>query len=145
MKKIPVVLIAVILLASDVSLSDGGDSYSDSRSELSSVVQLIKMEKYQKAIDQLKGIIISDKTDADAWNLLGVASRKSGDFGTAEEAYKQTLLLQPDHKGALEYQGELFISQGKLDSAHGNLQVLQALCPSGCDELKTLQASLDAL
>ena len=145
MKKIPVLAMTLALLASEASFSDGGDSYADSRSELSSVARLIKNKNYEKATRQLKRIIANDRTDADAWNLLGFASRKYGDFNAAENAYEQALLLQPDHRGALEYQGELFIRQGKLNAARKNLQALIALCPSGCDELINLQASLDAL
>lgn len=76
---------------------------------------------------------------------MGFASRKRGDFNAQENAYEQALLLQPDHRGALEYQGDLFIRQGKLNPVRKNLQALIALCPLGCDQLSNLQASPDAL
>ena len=144
MKMLFVFLLSLGLHLSGPVLAAGDDSYSNLNSEISRAAKLIKKEKYEKAIKQLKRAIARDKTDADAWNLLVFAARKSGDFETAEEAYQQALTLKPNHKGALEYQGQLFISQGKLDAARENLQKLQSLCPAGCDELSTLQAKLKA-
>ena len=144
MKSLVTFLVCIGLLLPGLVLAAGDDGYSDLSSEISRAAKLIKKEKYKSAIKQLKRAIARDKTDADAWNLLGFASRKSGDFETADEAYRQALAFKPNHKGALEYQGQLFISQGRLDAALENLQKLKSLCPSGCEELSSLQASLDA-
>jgi hypothetical protein len=45
--------------------------------------------------------------------------------------------------GALEYQGELFITTGKLDQAKANLAKLQGLCGT-CEEAQDLEAALKA-
>ena len=81
---------------------------------------------------------------ADLYNLLGFASRKTGDYAKAEVYYVQALRLDPRHLGALEYQGELFVETGRLDQARRNLAILTALCPKGCEELEDLQEAIKA-
>ena len=56
--------------------------------------------------------------------------------------YKQALAINPEHQGALEYQGELFIMMGSLDAAESNLAKLIKLCPSGCDARSELESAL---
>ena len=46
---------------------------------------------------------------ADVYNLLGFSLRKSGDLETAYTFYKKALDFDPEHKGALEYLGELYV------------------------------------
>ena len=45
--------------------------------------------------------------------------------------------------GALEYQGELYLTIGDLDLAKANLQRLDKLCWLGCDEYDDLRASIE--
>ena len=80
---------------------------------------------------------------ADVWNLFGYASRNMKLAGPALEAYETALKLDPEHLGALEYQGELFITTGKLDQAKANLAKLQVLCGT-CEQAQDLEAALKA-
>lgn len=121
------------------------DSAEPDSTDLRMVERLIYKEKYSLAINKLKQIVKSDKQNADAWNLLGYASRKSGDTQAAGNAYDKALSIDSDHLGALEYQGELFISMGKLDDATNNLNRLTTLCPDGCEEQQELADALAAL
>ncbi len=51
--------------------------------------------------------------------------RKTGDLDRAASHYDQALKLDPKHKGALEYQGELFLMQGNRAAAEANLAKLK--------------------
>ena len=51
---------------------------------------------------------------ADVYNLLGFSLRKSGDTKTAMTFYQKALEFDPDHKGALEYSGELYVQIGDI-------------------------------
>jgi tetratricopeptide (TPR) repeat protein len=77
--------------------------------------------------------------EADAYNLLGFRFRKVKDFDRAERNYRRALRLNPDHKGAIEYYGELFLETNRRDKAEEMLARLEALCPSGCEELDDLR------
>ena len=56
----------------------------------------------------------------------------------------RVLRLSPDHRGALEYQGELHLSRGDIAAAEANLARLAALCPSGCEERADLAKAVVA-
>ena len=82
--------------------------------------------------------------NADIQNYLGFAYRKSGKLEASGNHYAKALELDPDHKGALEYQGELFLMTGAPEKARANLARLEVLCPSGCSELTDLKAAIAA-
>ncbi len=104
--------------------------------------QLIYKERYKKAIEELDKVLSKDKKNADAWNLFGYAAKNTGNLVGADKAYARALSLNPEHLGALEYQGELFIMQGKIKWAKGNLAILKTLCPDSCVERENLAEAL---
>ncbi len=117
----------------------GSYSYEPSASKLiNDAKKLIKKEKYIRAIGKLEKAQREEPNNADIFNYLGFAHRKIGDYENSKIFYKEALAIQPDHKLALEYQGELFLTLRDINSAQSNLRKLEALCPQGCDELKDL-------
>jgi len=114
------------------------------KEQLKAAEKLVYKEQYPAAIEKLKEALIQDDESADAWNLLGFASRKSGDLDTAKDAYSRALVLNGNHLGALQYQGELFITLGQIDNAKTNLTRLNDVCPSGCEEQAELAAAIVA-
>ncbi|MEE9335432.1 MAG: tetratricopeptide repeat protein [Granulosicoccaceae bacterium] len=103
---------------------------------------LIADQSYKAAIRKLNNVIRGDYKNADAWNLLGYSNRKLGKYKKANKAYRKALKYNPAHKGALEYQGELFIETKQFDKARANRATLAALCPIGCEELSLLDEAL---
>lgn len=103
---------------------------------------LIKGEKYEEAIPLLQKVVADNPRDADAWNYLGFASRKLSRKEDALGYYQRALALAPNHKGANEYLGELYLQMGNLPKAEEQLAKLKALCPSGCEELEDLEADV---
>ncbi|MCX8999865.1 tetratricopeptide repeat protein [Rhizobiaceae bacterium BDR2-2] len=80
---------------------------------------------------------------AELYNLLGYSHRSLGRHEEAGKYYREALFLDPSHRGALEYQGELFITTGNLDGARTNLRYLQLLCgEKGCAEEEQLRKAL---
>ena len=51
--------------------------------------------------------------------------------------------MDPSHKGALEYQGELFVELGQIDKAKGNLGKLNRICLFGCEEYDDLKQAIE--
>ncbi len=107
--------------------------------ELSKVQSVISEENFQTAILMLKAIIQNNPRTANAYNLLGFSYRKTKDFKRAERNYKRALRLDPEHKGALEYMGELFLETDRREKAEDLLARLEKLCPNGCEELEDLR------
>lgn len=142
---LPLLLLTLFISPVHSDSDDSGDSYNSGNWRVAKAAKLIKKERYGKAVKQLRKAVKKDNENADAWNLLGFASRKMGDLETSADAYAKALALEPEHKGALEYQGELFITQGTIDKAKANLAKLTALCPNGCDERSKLEQALAKL
>lgn len=110
--------------------------------QLASAEELIRKESYTDAIGVLNNIVETNPREADAYNLLGYSYRKSKDYNRAERNYKRALRLNPDHKGALEYVGELYLETDRRDMAEESLAKLEKLCPSGCEELEDLRKAM---
>jgi tetratricopeptide (TPR) repeat protein len=116
---------------------------SNAAVDLTSVRAKIAAKNYQAALDELRGLT-EDTQQADVYNLLGFTLRKTGDFKTSLTYYTKALELQPDHKAAREYLGELYIDMGNMDKAKGELAELTKLCPSGCEERADLEKAIAA-
>lgn len=91
---------------------------------------------FEKALEDLSG-------SADVQNFLGYAYRKSGNLDKALEHYEFALGINPNHKGALEYLGEAYITLGDLNNANVQLQLLKRICsPIPCEEAKELELAI---
>lgn len=125
----------------------GGSSSSESSSgpTLADARALIRAENWKPAIAMLKTIIAEDSRNADALNLLGFSLRKSGDVKNAEGFYLKALKLNPKHKGANEYLGELYVETGHMDKAKERLEELAKLCGNTtCEEYEDLEKAIAA-
>lgn len=142
MKKIVALIFAGFLITQ--LLADDTPIAARSEAELESARLLITNKNYGQAIAILRTFVEDDKYDSDAWNLLGFAYRKAGLLEQSAQAYKQALNIYPDHKGAIEYQGELFVTMGNMAAANKNLSKLAKLCPDGCEEYEDLAAAIAA-
>ena len=111
--------------------------------DLTSVRAKIKAKDYAAALTELRDIA-EDTQQADVYNLLGFTLRKTGDFKTSLTYYTKALELQPDHKAAREYLGELYVETGNMEKAKEQLAVLAKLCPAGCEEREDLQKAISA-
>jgi len=96
------------------------------------------------AIAALEPIIIANPRDVEALSLMGFSQRKNGNHRAALGYYTQALALDPEHLGANEYLGELYVETGKLALAQERLDIIAAACGSECDEYKQLAAMIAA-
>ena len=82
--------------------------------------------------------------ETDVWDERSefIHEWKSGDRKMAMTFYTKALEFNPDHKGALEYQGELFVETGDLTKARENAAKLAKLCPQGCEEREDLDNAI---
>ena len=109
--------------------------------DLTSVRAKIKAKDYKAALAELTPMLETHQ-HADVYNLMGFALRKTGDYKQAYTFYKKALDFDPQHKGALEYLGELYVETGQVEKAKENVALLQKICPAGCEELEDLQEAI---
>jgi len=131
----PALLPAPALAVDNMSSTDAPD--------LTSVRAKLKAKDYAAALTELRDLA-EDVQQADVYNLLGFALRKTGDFKTSLTYYTKALELQPAHKAAREYLGELYVETGNMEKAKEQLSALTKLCPSGCEEREDLQKAINA-
>jgi len=111
--------------------------------DLASVRAKIKAKDYKAALAELTPML--DKHQhADVYNLMGFSLRKTGDQKQAYTFYRKALDFDPQHRGALEYLGELYVETGQFDKARENVAQLKKLCPAGCEELADLEKTIAA-
>ena len=108
---------------------------------------LISSRQWAAALAELKRV--DDHGNADWNNLMGYTLRKSGnpDLAASERHYDAALRIDPYHRNALEYSGELYLMKGDLAKAQARLATLAAECKAGCgqyDELKEAIARYQA-
>jgi tetratricopeptide (TPR) repeat protein len=104
--------------------------------------ELIDDEEYAKAIPLLQQSIKEKGEYADALNLLGYANRKLGDKAKALTYYTKALNMEPDHLGANEYLGELYLEMNDLAKAEERLAVLKNAC-GDCEEYDDLEEEIE--
>ena len=130
MKKILITILLSFIVSTSFSAgTDSGDETNYGK-DYKSAVKLIKKKKYDNAIDKLMDLVdvsSSDFTKADVYNEIGFAFRKSDDLDNASKYYILALNEDPNHLGALEYQGEMFVDLGQKDNAITNLNKLKEL------------------
>ena len=91
------------------------------------MLKLIKNEKYSEAIKGLEKILEQNKykQDPDILTHYAFALRKTKNFPKAEEYYLKALSIDPKHRGALEYIGELYVDTKRLELANATLKKLE--------------------
>jgi tetratricopeptide (TPR) repeat protein len=126
----------------------GGGSGGNSSSSAPAIPTLgdiradIKAKHWQTAIEKLSAFVDANPSSADGYNLLGYSFRNLGNSKRAMTAYNRALKLDPQHTGALEYQGVLFVKLGDLDKANANLGKIKAICGTSCEEYEDLAEAI---
>jgi Flp pilus assembly protein TadD len=104
---------------------------------------MIEQQKnYAGAIPLLQGVVQRDPRNADAFNLLGYATRASGNPQGSLQYYTQALAIDARHLGAHEYLGEAYLMLDRPAEADQMLARLDSLCVFGCTEYRMLKAAI---
>ena len=137
-------LISLLLVGASAAVTDAlaiDTVTSRDAPDLTSVRAKIKAKDFKAAIVELTPMLETHQ-HADVYNLMGFSLRKSGDPKQAYTFYRKALDFDPEHKGALEYLGELYVETGQVDKARENVLLLKKLCPGGCEELADLEQAI---
>jgi len=109
---------------------------------LSEADALIMQKNFSTALNLLKQADSTYANNADVNNLLGFSSRNLKQFSASAKYYQKALRINPNHLGALEYQGELFLQTKKVSAAKKNLAKLKQLCGVNCEEYLDLKKAI---
>ena len=103
---------------------------------------MIEARDYRGAQPLLQQVVANNPRNADAYNLLGFATRKSGNPQGSLQYYTQALQIDPKHLGAHEYIGEAYLQLDRPQEAQQHLARLDSLCTFGCTEYRMLKAAI---
>lgn len=129
-------LLSSAAFAAGTTTTGSGEPGSDAGFQ--AAVSTIKAKKFADAIPMLQEVQARFPNSADVNNYLGYTNRKVGNRDAALGFYQAALRINPDHKGAHEYLGELYVEMKDLPKAKEQLAALQKICGS-CEESEDLQ------
>jgi hypothetical protein len=135
------ILLAPLLLLF-ASVSFAVDSAAPANDKLTDARTKIAAKDWPAALAELKKV--NDTGSADWNNLMGYSLRKAGSTNAAESEkfYNEALRLNPKHRGALEYSGELYLMTGNLPMAEQRLAALDKACFLPCSEHTDLKKAV---
>lgn len=102
-------------------------------------VGLINVGHYDQAIGKLEQSLWAAGPHPDLMTYLGFANRKLKRYDAARTWYEAALAAAPNHRGALEYYGELKLELGDVAGAQRHLVRLDRLCGFGCQQADELR------
>ncbi|MBT2324215.1 tetratricopeptide repeat protein [Variovorax paradoxus] len=135
------VLLAMLAMHPPVHALDSASLPSSIR--LANARAMIEARDWKGAIAELQGV--NAPGDADWNNLMGFSHRKAKtpDYAAAERFYDTALRIEPSHRGALSYSGELYLALDNLPKAEQRLTTLKLVCNNACFELDRLSQAID--
>jgi tetratricopeptide (TPR) repeat protein len=109
---------------------------------LASARALIQQERWRDAITELERV--KQTQSADWNNLMGYSHRKAKtpDYAAAQQYYDVALRIDPKHRGALQYSGELALMKNDMPAAQSKLASLDKVCGKSCPEFVQLKTAI---
>jgi tetratricopeptide (TPR) repeat protein len=108
-------------------------------SDYNAAMAAAKVGDWAQVIRRMNVYVARKPGDADAWNELGHAYRKTGDLDNAFKGYAKALQIDPKHRNAHEYLGEAYLQAGDLVHAEAELATLNSLCLLPCEQYSDLK------
>ena len=135
---------AVLILVSVFSVALAAGGGGKEKSKYAPIIELLDDEQYQKAIDTSKKMLLKSPDNPDLFNYIAYSHRNLGQFADAFVYYFKALEIDPGHRGANEYLGELYLQTGQLAKAQERLQVLDKECFFPCGAYRDLKKAIKA-
>ena len=142
---LPLMLMMVLGLSAVPTTLRAADTSPSSTAAAGPLAQVrvhIAARRWPAAITELQRV--NAVTSADWHNLMGYCLRngETPDLAGAGRHYREALRIDPVHRGALEYSGELALMQNDLPAAEQTLARLDKVCTFGCEEYTDLKQAV---
>jgi tetratricopeptide (TPR) repeat protein len=103
---------------------------------------LAQAERFDEALEVLD--MVRNPDTPKALNYRGYITRKLGRTEEGIGYYLKSVAMDPQYAQVREYLGEAYVIQGKLNLAREQLQVIQTLCGTECEEYRDLSEAIEA-
>jgi tetratricopeptide (TPR) repeat protein len=138
------VLSLVALRASAAPSGEGDEQALNADARYAAGLAALKLKDYPRALAHFQDALKRFPDSANLHNELGYTFRKLDRLDKAFEHYKRALAIDPRHRGAHEYIGEAYLMAGDVASAEKHLKALRSICTLSCEEMRDLQAAVEA-
>jgi Flp pilus assembly protein TadD len=141
-------LISVLLVSSltGAGAHANAESWSPPRDSQSADyeqgMKAVGKQDWQAALESFTKAAASEPANANVFNMLAYAYRKSGKLDMAFKHYQEALRLDPEHRGAHEYIGEAYLMANNLAKAEEHLKILDKLCFLPCEAYTDLNKAV---
>ena len=134
--------IAALSLPLVVAAADTAPAARPADDVLKTARAQIQAKQWPDALAELRRV--NATASADWQSLMGYMVRKGStpDLDASERFYLAALTIDPRHRGALEYSGELYLMKGDLPRAEQQMATLDKACFFGCEELDDLKKAV---
>ncbi len=156
---LPLILLVIMSVSASYAAFRGEEApplTTPSHPHYTAGIEAFNREDWQGVIDHMTHALERRPWNDNAYNAMGYAYRKLGNYPTAITHYQKALRLNPYHRGALEYLGETYLHLGCREKVQEILAQLQTTCKrvtkthtldhwqESCEEWKDLKAAFDA-
>ena len=152
MKKLLVLLLLISFNVSGAGTESSSSDATITPDQVNSLYELaekhINNKKYDKSLKLLKKLTKREDLGtmrADIYNLLGFSYRKleNPELDKSFAAYMMALEINPEHAGAHEYLGELYLMRDQKNQAMRMLSKLENLVGKNAEEYKELLQAIE--
>lgn len=146
-RRLPLVVGVIALawrMAPAAPSDDGDDQALAADADYAAGLAALKDDKPAAALPRFVQALKRFPQAANLHSELGFTYRKLRQMEKSFEHYKRALAIDPRHRGAHEYIGEAYLMIGDMASAEKHLAALRSICLLPCEELRELQAAIDA-
>ena len=105
---------------------------------------LIRENRPHDAAPYLKRALDADPESLEAWNLTGLGALRTGDAGTAENAFREAIRIDPDFAGAHNNLGALLAGRRDFDGAEREFAKALETDPSQIEACRSYSLILTA-
>ena len=139
---VPLAAALLVAMPPQARAADTPPSAAKAGDKLVAVRTDVAAKRWPDALAELHKL--NDSASADWHNLMGYVLRKGSppDLDGADGHYREALRIEPRHRGALEYSGELALMRGDLAGAEQKLAALDRVCLFGCEEFTDLKQAV---
>jgi len=128
------------------ALGAGGGGHEgdgpDIGAQLAAAQKLIDAKDWKGAIAELQRAQRYNDRNADVHNLLRHSLRHTGRLKDALGHYERALQLDPGHRGAHEYAGEVWLQARDPAKARAHLTALRKLRGTDCEQYRDLAQAI---
>ena len=101
---------------------------------------LAKAKRFDEALATLD--MLDNPNTPRALNYRGYATRKLGRTDEGIGYYMKSVAMDPHYAQVREYLGEAYVIQGKMAEAKQQLQTIQTICGTDCEEYEDLDDAI---